>query len=696
MPRYLPLLTRHDEIARAAILAEGGDVAELLRPRVQQDTGDGIYAVFAGAAAAVRAALRFQRMMADERWPDGAALEARAGVHLGEAAELPVRQDGGPKLSGPAVDLAARVMSAALPGQVLLTREGYNSAKAFVDRVDGQFQVQWASHGLYAIKGLADPVELFEVGIDGRSPMTAPADSDKVRPVVEGQEGWVAPRPAVDRPLHGRPNWILRRLLGEGGFGEVWLAENRQTARCAALKFCFDARRLAALRNELKLHAVRLRRLGTRPDIAALHDVQLDHPPYWVEMDYYPGGNLADACAGPPGGLAALDEGARIGLALNVARALNAAHGAGVLHLDLKPTNVLMGPPDAGREATLGRPVLTDFGIGLLADPEARRELGLTAGAPTLLGGVRREAHRGGTLMYAAPELLGGAAPTTQSDIYSLGVLIYQLAVGDLSRPLAHGWERDLAGDPVLRADIAACVDGSPIHRLKSVAELIERLETLGVRRASEVGRLRAEAAAAEAKARAEQELREEVERQKAEIAAERQSAEAVLVFLTKRVLGRVRPEHMPDATVREQIVRMLIEPAATEVGQRFQGQPRVEAAVRSTIAVTLVTIGRADLALPQASAAFDLRGDLLGADHPDTLTSLNNYAGVLETLGRAGEAEPLYRQAMEAAADQQSLGPRHPLTLLIAGNLVACLLHLAKIDQAASVGKRFGLDAPQ
>jgi serine/threonine protein kinase len=86
--------------------------------------------------------------------------------------------------------------------------------------------------------------------------------------------------------------------------------------------------------------------------------------------------------------------------------------------------------------------------------------------------------------MYAPPELLAGRPYTIEGDIYSLGVLLYQLVVGDLSKPLAHGWEQDISDD-LLREDVAACVAGDPSKRLTSATELARRLRSLDQRRAS-------------------------------------------------------------------------------------------------------------------------------------------------------------------------------------------------------------------
>jgi len=84
--------------------------------------------------------------------------------------------------------------------------------------------------------------------------------------------------------------------------------------------------------------------------------------------------------------------------------------------------------------------------------------------------------------LYMAPELLEGAPASPRSDIYSLGVMLYQVVRADFSRALGAGWERYI-DDPLLRDDIGACVDTDPARRLGSAEGLASRLRTLEDRR---------------------------------------------------------------------------------------------------------------------------------------------------------------------------------------------------------------------
>jgi serine/threonine protein kinase len=326
--------------------------------------------------------------------------------------------------------------------------------------------------------------------LDGRSPPTSETA------IVAGPESSVpaavpAWRPAPDEPVPRSRHWILRQRLGQGGFGEVWLAVHDKTREQRVFKFCFDAGRLHALQREVTLFRLLRESLGHREDIARILEWDFDEPPYTLESEYTEGGNLADWAA-EQGGIDQVPLATRLELLAQVAEALAAAHSVGVLHKDVKPENVLVHLGSGGPQA-----VLTDFGIGMLTDSsllDARgiTRLGITAAA---------EASSGGTTLYMAPELLAGVAPSIQSDVYSLGVMLFQLVVGDLHRSLAPGWRREVA-DELLRDDVAAFADGSPEQRPRTANEVAERLRTLEDRRAARDAERKAREKAAKARRR--------------------------------------------------------------------------------------------------------------------------------------------------------------------------------------------------
>jgi class 3 adenylate cyclase len=245
-PAFVPVLRQHDVLLRQAVASASG--------RIQQDTGDGGFAVFATSSEAVTAALHFQWLLNAEPWPQGQRLSSRIGIHLGEVAEMDVQQDGGNKLVGMAIDLAARVMSLAQGGQILMTRSAFNDARQFIAAhpAGPAVLLKWIAHGPYLFKGSADPIDVFEVGVGGQSPLSAPSDSEKARRALSaGDEQTLGWRPAIGLSLPGSPLWLLEKKIGEGGFGEVWLARHAKTKEVRVFKFCFDADRLRALKREV-------------------------------------------------------------------------------------------------------------------------------------------------------------------------------------------------------------------------------------------------------------------------------------------------------------------------------------------------------------------------------------------------------------------------------------------------------------
>ncbi len=204
--------------------------------------------------------------------------------------------------------------------------------------------------------------------------------------------------------LAGR--YRLGDVLGRGGMGKVWRAHDEVLHRTVAVKE-LTAGLYVAEADRLVLHArtqkeARAAARITHPGVVTVHDViEYDNRP-WIVMQYVDGPSLADAAK--ESGEVAPREAARIGL--HVLSALRAAHGAGVLHRDVKPGNVLL--------ARDGQVLLTDFGIAAIEGDST----------------ITRTGELVGSIDYLAPERVRGGDPGPASDLWSLGATLYTAVEG--------------------------------------------------------------------------------------------------------------------------------------------------------------------------------------------------------------------------------------------------------------------------
>ncbi|WP_431043832.1 protein kinase domain-containing protein [Streptomyces sp. P1-3] len=209
--------------------------------------------------------------------------------------------------------------------------------------------------------------------------------------------------PGSGRVVGGRYRLVSR--LGHGGMGTVWKAHDQVVDREVAVK----EPRVPDHLPERERHTVHQRmqreaRAAARidhPSVVTVHDVVVEDGRPWIVMELVQGHSLADRLAE---GTLDPREAARIGLA--VLGALTAAHEAGVLHRDVKPDNVLLGRND--------RVVLTDFGIAQVEGEQGLTETGAFVGSPE----------------FIAPERVLGQRPGPESDLWSLGVVLYAAVEG--------------------------------------------------------------------------------------------------------------------------------------------------------------------------------------------------------------------------------------------------------------------------
>src|SRR6201997_2750088 len=238
-------------------------------------------------------------------------------------------------------------------------------------------------------------------------------------------------------------------LLGKGGMGEVYRADDLTLGQAVALKFlpdtaASDQALLERFRNE-----VRIARRISHPNVCRVYDVGDVDGQTFFTMEYVDGEDLASLLRR----IGRLPQDKAVEIARQVCAGLAAAHAKGVLHRDLKPANIMLD----GR----GQVVITDFGLAGVADD------------------IRGAEVRSGTPAYMSPEQLAGKEVSTRSDIYALGLVLYEIFTGKrafseksataLRRPDDRTPSRpssvvkDL--DPVVEKVILRCLENDPNAR---------------------------------------------------------------------------------------------------------------------------------------------------------------------------------------------------------------------------------------
>jgi hypothetical protein len=249
-------------------------------------------------------------------------------------------------------------------------------------------------------------------------------------------------------------------LLGRGGMGEVYRADDLKLGQPVALKFLPE--RFAAEKDRLdRFYAeVRIARQVSHPNVCRVYDVGEIEGQHYLSMEYVDGEDLASLLKR----IGRLPSDKALEIARELCAGLSAAHDRGVLHRDLKPSNVMVD----GR----GRARITDFGLAVAATEVQDGEVS-------------------GTPAYMAPEQLAGKGATVRSDIYALGLVLYELSTGkkafdaasleDLKRK--HTEEAPTAPssvapgfDPAVERVILRCLKKDPAQRPSSVAQVAAAL----------------------------------------------------------------------------------------------------------------------------------------------------------------------------------------------------------------------------
>ncbi len=491
--------------------------------------------------------------------------------------------------------------------------------------------------------------------------------------------------------------WQLERKIGEGGMGAVWLAARRDGhfEGHAAIKFL----RTGLGKTELVERFLRERRLLARlthPGIARLLDAGTHQAEPYLVMEYIDGMPITDWAGGHAPQLAQ-----RIALLLKVCRATEYAHGQLIVHRDIKPSNVMVGPS--------GEPALLDFGIAKLLDD-------VDMGAATTLTHIT---GRGFTLGYCAPEQVTGEATGVAADVFSLGVLAFELITGQmpftgdnrtaLEHAIVHTEAKSIAkalqGPPSSVADrptdadraqgdldaiVAKALRKNPADRYPTVGAFAADLERwvnnlpvdarrgnwhyktrLWLRRNRLVAALASVAFLAVSTGLVA-----------ALWQAERASAEAQRATQVADYLGELIQSASPDNHGGSwPSVLTLLEQSEKDLGKQFAEDPKTHVLLLKRLADTNDALNRTDVALAQLQQLHRLLVATGPADSDAALDALKQSAQLMRRLNRYPEAVAIDEQLLPVFA--RRYGPRSEEYGQLVQGLSISLANVGRMQEA-------------
>jgi eukaryotic-like serine/threonine-protein kinase len=459
----------------------------------------------------------------------------------------------------------------------------------------------------------------------------------------------------------GRPLWSLVERLGIGGYGEAWRARHDKTHEERVFKFALDEASLGTLKREITAFRILNDSLGGGGQIVRLLDWNLEQMPFFTEAEHIGGGSLID-WAKTRGGLASIPLEERIEVVAKVATALAAVHSVGMLHKDLRPSNIFVKP-------VAGQPVdiaLGGFGSAAVLDAGQVDRLGITRLGFTKT--IVPSGHKATASLYRAPETLDGAPFTVKSDNYALGVILYQILMGDFHKAMPPGWrdsteDKLVREDELLREDLALVAESDPGLRLADAEVLARRLRTLEERRR-------------QLKSQREAQAREESSYRRLEHARVRYVGVAVgvaalviglaistgLYFKTRRAEESSRAAAAQAEAAAEFLTSEvstqgsmgttpeLLRRVGDEIDVHFAAQPRIAAELHYLVGHSYARMHDYSSAIAHLTRAIELAQPLDGAGAAPVLRSAAELIQIDEAQGHLEDTLPRYEALLAAA----------------------------------------------
>jgi len=483
---------------------------------------------------------------------------------------------------------------------------------------------------------------------------------------------------AIGDPVPLRNTYRLERVLSQSHESIIWLAKDPETSTLRVFKFALSGVQLSAIKRELTIWQTLTRTLDDCRAFVPVVDSNFAEKPYFIAFDYC-GENLT-SWAAQENRLASSTTHERLAIFCQIVDAVAAAHGVPILHKDLKAENILIDQGNSNDWHVR----LADFGQGLLLDSNRLDQLQIERlGFTTEINPLYDS--QWSTHLYLAPELREGQSATARSDIYSLGVLLYQLLAGNLKSSLPGNWKRQI-GDALLCSDIEKATAINPTDRFGSAFEFAEQLRRLKQRRnqvrerEAEIKQARAAFAALQ-RSRARRpwliaataclvgglalstwqySLERQAHRQTLKA---RNKAQAINDFLNRDVLARADPSTPGGG--RTISLKDALDQAGAHLSSRFNDDPPTKASVALTLGNAFFGMGDYSSAENFLRQAVELLKNTDEENSDLELESQYMLARTFEMQVRYQDAEALITQTDKEAGPK--LDPPSPLSLLAA-----------------------------